>query len=158
MLRILLLLVALALLVNAKAENYEVTVTRKARNLYKVVGENIIIQTLYCYEYAYAESAILRLRGFSSTIIFLDSGRKCDVKGVYASSEQKPGRYAVTIFREENDWYQIWGTNIYIKTTGCLSLAFGQEAVLHVSAGGYGTLYVGRDQCMVEGLYSKMRY
>ena len=141
----------------AGAENYEVSVSRKGSNLYKIDSENIYIHTRYCYEYVYSESAFLKMSGYSGDIIFLDSGGKCDVKAIYGPSEQKPGEYTVTINREDNDWYEVWGTGIYIKTIGCLSLALGQQAVLSISTDGYGTLYVEGNQCIVEGLYSKMR-
>jgi hypothetical protein len=150
------LMLALLFPAAAIADNYEVSVTRKGSNLYKVDGKNIYIHTRYCYEYVYSESAFLKMSGYSGEIIFLDSGGKCDVKAVYGPSEQKTGKYTVTINREDDDWYEIWGSGIYIKTSGCLSLALGQEAVLSISAGGYGTLYVDGNQCMVEGLYSKM--
>jgi len=139
------------------ADNYEVSVTRKGSNLYKVDGKNVFIHTRYCYEYVYYESSFLKMSGYSGEIIFTDSGGKCDVKAVYGPSEQAAGRYAVTVNREDNDWYEVWGQGVYIKTNACLSLALGEEAVLSLNAGGYGTLYVGDDECMVEGVYSKMR-
>lgn len=141
----------------AIADNYEVSVTRKGSNLYKVDGKNIFIHTRYCYEYVYYESSFLKMQGYSGEIIFTDSGGKCDVKAVYGPSEQEAGKYAVTINREEDDWYEIWGQGIYIKTSACLSLALGKEAVLSISAGGYGTLHVGDNECMVEGVYSRMK-
>ena len=39
----------------ALAENYEVNLTRKGSNVYKIDGKDIIIQTRYCYVYAYSE-------------------------------------------------------------------------------------------------------
>jgi hypothetical protein len=97
------------------------------------------------------------MRGYTGEIIFTDSGGKCDVKAVYGSNNQKPGKYSVTINREDDDWYEIWGQGIYIKTSSCLSLALGEDAILSISAGGYGTLFVGHDKCMVEGVYSKIK-
>jgi hypothetical protein len=157
--RTLYFLLILALLVPSFsfADNYEVSVTRKGSNLYKVDGKNIFIHTRYCYEYVYYESSFLKMSGYSGEIIFTNSGGKCDVKAVYGSSEQEAGEYAVTVNREDDDWYEVWGQGVYIKTSGCLSLALGEKAVLSVSAGGYGTLCVGDDECMVEGVYSKMR-
>jgi len=151
------LLVALILPTIVAASNYEISVTRKDSNLYKVDGKDIYIQTRYCYEYVYYENSYLRMNGFSGEIIFLDSGDKCDVKAVYGRSEQTAGRYAVTVNREEDNWYEIWGQGIYIKTSLCLSLALGEEAILSISAGGFGTLYIDGDECMVEGIYSRMR-
>ena len=138
------------------ADNYEISVTRKGRNIYKVDGRNIIIQTRYCYEYVYSENAFLRMNGYSGEMIFLNSGGKCDVAGVYGQIDPSSGKYLVTIYRVDDDWYEVLGKDIYIKTTGCLSLPVGEDAVLTISQGGYGTLHTGGQQCMVEGLYSKI--
>ena len=141
----------------AIADNYEINVTRKGSNLYKVTGENIFIHTRYCYEYVYYEESFLRMNGYSGEIIFTNSGDKCNVKAVYGPSEQEAGNYSVTINREDDDWYEIWGEGIYIKTSACLSLALAEDAVLVLSAEGYGTLYVEDDECAVEGIYSRIR-
>ena len=142
---------------HALGGNYEVSVTRKGSNLYKVDGKNIFIHTRYCYQYVYSESSFLKMSGYSGEIIFTNSGDKCTVKAVYGANDQAAGKYAVTINREDDNWYEIWGQGIYIKTNACLSLALGTEAILSISAGGHGTLYVENEQCMVDGLYSRMR-
>ena len=46
------------------AENYEVNLTRKGSNVYRVDGKDIIIQTRYCYVYAYSEEAIFKSSGY----------------------------------------------------------------------------------------------
>lgn len=153
----LLFLVMLIVPSMAVAKNYDVTVTRNDSGRYIIDGKNMYIHTRYCYEYAYSESAFLKMRGYSGEIIFINSNNKCDVKAVYGPIEQGAGKYAVTINMEDYDWYEIWGQDIYIKTSGCASLALSKEVVLSINAGGYGTLYIGDNQCMVEGLYSKMR-
>ena len=101
--------------------------------------------------------SFLRMSGYSGEIIFLDSGEKCDVKAVYGPINQEPGNYSVTINREDDDWYEIWGEGIYIKTSACLSLALGEEAVLSLVASGFGRLFVEGEECMVEGLYSRIK-
>ena len=143
---------------NSLADDYQVSVTRKGSNLYKVTGKDIYIFTRYCYEYVYYEDAILRMNGYLGEIIFLDEGKKCDVKAVYGPAEIKPGTYKVTISHESDDWYEIFGTDSFIKTSICLSLALGEEAILKVSAGGLGTLYLpDGDECMVEGVYTRLK-
>ena len=154
--RIFLSLLAAFIAAAAMAENYDISVTRKGSNLYKVDGKNIFIHTRYCYEYVYYEESFLRMSGYSGEIIFTDSGGKCDVKAVYGPTEQEAGNYAVTINREEDDWYEIWGKGVYIRTSACLSLALIEDAVLSLRAGGYGTLHTKDDECMVEGVYSRM--
>lgn len=140
------------------AENYEVSLTRKGGNVYKIDGKDIIIQTRYCYVYAYSEEAIFKASGYGGELIFFDSKDKCDVKAVFGLSKQKPGKYVVTVSREDDDWYEVLGTNSYIKTSTCLSLALGEEAYLTISASGFGQLrFEDGDDCMVEGVYTKLR-
>ena len=140
------------------AENYEVSLTRKGSNVYKIDGKDIIIQTRYCYVYAYSEEAIFKMFGYGGEVIFFDSKDKCDVKAVFGLSKQKPGKYVVTVSREDDDWYEVLGTNSYIKTSTCLSLALGEEAYLTISASGFGQLrFEDGDDCMVEGVYTKLR-
>lgn len=140
------------------AENYEVSLTRKGSNVYKIDGKDVIIQTRYCYVYAYSEEAIFKASGYGGELIFFDSKDKCDVKAVFGLSKQKPGKYVVTVSREDDDWYEVLGTNSYIKTSTCLSLALGEEAYLTMSASGFGQLrFEDGDDCMVEGVYTKLR-
>ena len=142
----------------AQAENYEVNLTRKGSNVYKIDGKDIIIQTRYCYVYAYSEEAIFKTSGYGGEVIFFDSKDKCDVKAVFGVSKQKPGKYVVTVSREEDDWFEIFGTSSYIKTSSCLSLALGEEAYLTIANSGFGRLrFKDGNDCMVEGVYTKMR-
>ena len=142
----------------AQAENYEVNLTRKGSNVYKIDGKDIIIQTRYCYVYAYSEEAIFKSSGYGGEVIFFDSKDKCDVKAVFGLSKQKPGKYVVTVSREDDDWYEVFGTNSYIKTSSCLSLALGEEGYLTISPSGFGRLrFKDGDDCMVEGVYTKLR-
>ena len=142
----------------AQAENYEVNLTRKGSNVYKIDGKDIIIQTRYCYVYAYSEEAIFKTSGYGGEVIFFDSKDKCDVKAVFGLSKQKPSKYVVTVSREDDDWYEVFGTNSYIKTSSCLSLALGEEGYLTISPSGFGRLrFKDGDDCMVEGVYTKLR-
>ena len=142
----------------ALAENYEVNLTRKGSNVYKIDGKDIIIQTRYCYVYAYSEEAILKTSGYGGEVIFFDSKDKCDVKAVFGLSKQEPGKYVVTVSHEDDDWYEVFGTNSHIKTSSCPSLALGEEAYLTISPSGFGRLrFEDGDDCMVEGVYTKLR-
>ena len=157
------LLAALAVMMSlqaapALAESYEVNLTRKGSNVYKIDGKDIIIQTRYCYVYAYSEEAIFKTSGYGGEVIFFDSKDKCDVKAVFGVSKQKPGKYVVTVSREEDDWFEVFGTSSYIKTSSCLSLALGEEAYLTIANSGFGRLrFKDGNDCMVEGVYTRMR-
>lgn len=141
------------------AGDYDLSVTRKGSNLYKVDGKDIYIHTRYCYEYVYYEDSLLRMSGTTGKIVFIDEGSSCDVKAVYGDSGTSPGKYKVSVSREDDDWYEVVGTDTYIKTSACLSLSLGDDAILNLSGPGYGSLYFIDDDedCMVEGVYSKLR-
>lgn len=155
------LLLALGLLFvgqAAKAGTYEISVTRKGGNAYRVDGKRVTILTRYCHVYAYSEQALLRSNGYGGELIFIDSRDKCDVKAVYAASDPAPGKYAVHVIHESDNWYEIQGTDLYLQTSMCLSLALGQMAFLTLNPGGYGTLVFEDGQsCMVEGVQTKIK-
>lgn len=140
------------------AATYEVSVTRKSKNLYKVDGKNVLVQTRYCYVYAYSEESIFKWEGYDGKLIFIDSKDSCEVKAVYGASSQKPGKYSVTVSRQDDDWYEVSGSGTFIRTSSCLSLALGEEAILSLSSAGYGQLtFEDGDSCIVEGLFTKLR-
>ena len=155
------LLVALLMVMagTAAADDYDFSVTRKGSNLYKVDGKDIIIQTCYCYVYAYSEEAIFKSSGYGGEVIFFDSKDKCDVKAVFGVSKQKPGKFMMTVSREDDDWYEVFGTDTFIKTSLCLNLALADDAILKLSGPGYGSLYFidDDDDCTVEGVYTQLR-
>ena len=80
------------------------------------------------------------------------------MKAVFGVSKQKPGKYVVTVSREDDDWFEVFGTSSYIKTSSCLSLALGEEAYLTIANSGFGRLrFKDGNDCMVEAVYSKLR-
>ena len=142
------------------ADNYEVNVTRKESNFYKVTGSDIYIQTRHCYEYEYYTDAILIMSGYTGEIIFVDDDdeRSCDVMAVYGSADIEPGTYKVTISHESDDWYEVMGADLFIQTSLCLRLDLGTEVILRVYEGGFGRVYFPDDEdYMVEGIYSRMK-
>jgi hypothetical protein len=140
------------------AENYDVQLTRKDKNLYKVDGKEMLIRTKYCYTYAYSEDSVLRWSGYGGEVVFLESSDKCEVKGVFGALRQDAGKYVVTVSHEDDDWYEVFGTNTFIQTSACLSLALSEEAFLDLNASGIGRLtFDNGDECAVEGVYSRLR-
>ena len=140
------------------AENYQFSVTRKGSNIYKVDGKNILIHTRLCLELALVEDVIFKSSGMGGELIFRNNKQSCDVKALYGAATIKPGKYKVTVAHESDDWYEVFGTGSFIKTSACLSLALGEEATLDLGASGYGQLrFEDGLSCLVEGVYSKMR-
>lgn len=136
------------------ADRYAISLTRKGSNFYKVDGQAIWVQTRYCYTYGYGERASLG----AYEVVFLDSDDKCDVRRVLKQADVTPGTYKVQVTQEADDLYStLEGT--FIRTSMCLNLAIGQEAVVRIGPGGYGTLRFleGDDSCTVEAVLTPLR-
>ena len=134
------------------AERYQVSLTRKATNLYKVDGQPFWIQTRYCYVYAYGEDAVLS----SDEVVFLDDTEKCDVKRMLKEMHPTAGTYNVSLSHEDDDLYSTMD-GIFVRTNLCLNLALGEDAVLRLNGYGGGTVVFldDNDRCDVEGVFSK---
>ncbi|RLM26566.1 hypothetical protein BIY29_05370 [Brenneria alni] len=139
------------------AETYEISVTRDSSNVYRIDGKNSIIHTKYCYVYAYSENAYLRTDGYNNQLIFIDSKDSCDVSGVYGENEIKNGSYEVKVSREDDDWYNIWGTDHFIKTSMCLNLALMDDAILRINGMRGDLIFNNGSQCQAENIYSKIK-
>lgn len=138
-------------------EEYRVSVSRKSSNTYRVIGKDILIHTKYCYEYVYLEDALLTMNGYTGSIVFLESGGKCDVEGVYAHLNLDPGTYSITLSHEDDDWYSILEADIFIATSGCYEYVYFEDAVLQVSNSSAIMLYVGDNQYVVESVYERLK-
>lgn len=66
----------------ASADMYKVYVRRIDQDIYRT-AEGFFIKTMYCYQYAYGEEAILEWDGSFGRLIFVDAGDSCDVKSVF---------------------------------------------------------------------------
>lgn len=151
------MIIACSFVCSAVADDYQVSVTRKGANLYKVDGQQIFIRTNYCYEYAYGEEAILKAAGSTGDLTFVGSKDECPVKAMLGVSQQAPGKYQVEVTHEGDDWYEIFGQNLFVHTSGCFSMAMNEDAVLDLYPGGSGSLKTENEECSVDGVYSKLR-
>jgi hypothetical protein len=135
------------------AERYSVSLTRKDSNLYKVDGQNIWVQTRYCYTYAYSEDAALS----PYEVVFLESGDKCDVKQVLGDAGPSSGTYEVSVTRESDNLYSTL-EGIFIKTSMCYHYGYGDEAILKLTGLGGTLIFVNaNDRCPVEQVLTKLR-
>jgi len=71
----------LAMSIPVIAERYSINVRRIEQNLYRDTLSKTIIETRYCYQYAYGEDAILQWEGKygNNWLLFVNSATKCDV-------------------------------------------------------------------------------
>lgn len=138
----------------AAADRYQVSLTRKDSNLYKVDGQPVWIQTRYCYVYGYSEDAVVS----SDEVVFLDDTEKCDVKRILKEMQPAAGKYNVNLSHEDDNLYSTMD-GIFVRTNMCLNLALGEDAVLRLNGYGGGTVIFldDNDRCDVEGVFSQAR-
>jgi hypothetical protein len=136
------------------AERYQVSLTRKGSNFYKIDGQRMWVQTRYCYTYGYGEDAALS----ATDVVFLGAGDKCDVRRVLREMDVSPGTYKIRLSHEADDLYSsLDGT--FVRTSMCLHLGIGEEALVRIDPGGTGTVLFdrGENRCIVEAVLSQMR-
>ena len=74
-----------ALAVPLQAETYNITVRRIDKDLYQDRSSRTLIETRYCYEYAYSDEAVLRWESrYATNWIVFSSGTKCDMIAVFS--------------------------------------------------------------------------
>jgi hypothetical protein len=140
--------------VAAVGDRYQVSLTRKDGNLYKVDGQPFWVQTRYCYVYGYGDDAVLS----QYEVVFLDDAEKCDVKRILKEMQASAGTYKLSLSREDDNLYSTMD-GIFVRTTMCLNLALGEDAVLRLNGYGGGTVIFldDDDRCDVEGVFSQAR-
>jgi len=65
-------------------------------------------------------------------------GEIVELESIYIISKIELGKYSITVTRKGQDFYQIDGTNIFIKTRYCYEYSYSQDAILIIdSQSGY---------------------
>ena len=80
------------------------------------------------------------------------------MKQILKETSVSEGDYKVSITREADNWYSTL-EGVFVRTKLCLSLAIGDDAVLRMNGFGGGTIIFvdDREECDIEGLFSKVR-
>ena len=65
----------------------------------------------------------------------LDSyGNVKDAKAVYVPTKIDTGKYEVELTRIDSNFYQIYGTNLYVETKYCYEYAARDDAILNITS------------------------
>ena len=65
----------------------------------------------------------------------LDSyGNIKDAKAIYVPTKIETGKYEVELTKIDSNFYQIYGTNLYIETKYCYEYATRDEAILNITS------------------------
>lgn len=80
--------------------DYEVYVSRKSNNLYKIESSDLWIETSFCSNFGFSEKVILSTGGFGKGQLVFRNGTRCDIKEIYKAERVYTGTKAVTTYGE----------------------------------------------------------
>lgn len=61
-------------------------------------------------------------------------GQVTEVSTVLSPIELEAGMYEISLSREGDNLYKVYGEDIYIKTRYCMEMALGDEAILKIES------------------------
>lgn len=100
---------------------------------------------------------MLKATGGTGDLKFLESNDECPVKAILGMSQQAPGKYQAEVTQEGDDWYEIFGQNLFVQTSGCFSMTINENAILDLYASTAESLEIEGDEFTVDGIYAKLR-
>ena len=143
----------------SSAENYNANVSRRGSNLYEVTGSNILIKTRLCLNLAIYSDAIITTEPYGGEIIFLDDKDRCDIESFFGPANYQTGTYKIYISHSGDNFFEVQGTNLLIKTLPCYYYVYGIDAILKVNNPSSAQLLIPsyNANCFVEKIYTKIR-
>ena len=123
---------------------YSVTARRLDSNFYSIVGPNIpansLIQTKFCFEFAFFDSATLVMSGFSGSFdgeITFANGNRCDVAGAYSPLPLLPGLYVASLTYETTGFYTDWLHSLVVQAAGtCFRIVVSNQSEVNMTFAG----------------------
>ena len=153
-----LVMVILVLLIFANpvcAEEYEISVTQVGENLFWEPEQEVFIQTEYCFVDLGSAKVLLQANGYSGLLVISEKTR-CDVKNFFGKTQLDPGKYSITVTREDENWYAIEGKSAALNTSDCRALIKSAPAELLIDENATAKLTFANETCQVKGIYSKI--
>jgi hypothetical protein len=146
------LLVALA---PARADQW--TVEKAGFNLYRITGQSVFIRTEGCDDAPAKGVVNVQKDGDARRLTFNDSKVGCTVRDFLAPVEVQWNEYNVLLTRDQNNnWYRVTDSDMYLKTVGCISRAMSEPAVLDLNRDGTGWVrFTDGRRCGVEHAFRR---
>lgn len=138
------------------ATDYEVTVTRVARDLYVIDGKDVMLRTRGCVEYGGSEPGRLMMGDGAGTLRFLGSAQECAVTEVFGPVAQQPGEFPVHVHVIGPRWVRLEEQDLHLKLAGPGWKHSRKDfrATLHIAEDGQHELSWRGQTYEVEGLYT----
>ena len=150
----------LLLLLNAvivQAEDFEIKVIRVGADLYQVPEDDLSIKTHNCFVMKDPDILVLHLAAEGNTLIFPPKNFSCDISMIYGRSTLAPANYSFTVTRLGDNWYEVDGKDVALKTSACEVEAEQFPATLRMETRETGALLFPELDtfCAVEGIYAE---
>lgn len=147
-----------------QAADFSVFVSRIQSNFYRVTGERIVVETRSCFEYAYADSAVLSVSTTTGAgELRFNSGARCQVTNLFYGQDLDAGQYSMAVTGSDTLFATTDGQWLFQTLFYCSYASAGRAALLNLSSrasGGnaYGTLTIsGSPSCMMDWVYRSVR-
>jgi len=147
-----------AMSVGVNANEYSVSVTKEAKDLYIFSGktQQMIAVAPGCPEAAVDTKAHLTVSSSFKSIMFPRDGVECNVSGVYGSvAETLAGKNQIPLVRVVRELYRIPGENAYFKTDGCFNSIIEGMVTIDINTNGKGTMSYNGSVCNIGGVYQE---
>jgi hypothetical protein len=145
---------------------YSIVATRIGQDFYSISDFSTILQTTFCYEYAYGENASLLMSssiGFSDGTITFASGASCTVAGAYNPNTLVAGNYSATLTFQDYGFYSDTVQQAIIRASNtCFTIRYSDSTILALTIGGtnystgsaIGTInFSDLSTCPLTGIY-----
>jgi hypothetical protein len=116
---------------------YIVSVTRIGSNFYSIAGNNTIIQTKLCFEFAFSANATLVMKantGIADGTIAFASGNTCAVAGAYSPRLLVANSYRATLNYEDASFFSDAAAQSIIRASSlCFTIKYADSATLNLT-------------------------
>jgi hypothetical protein len=140
----------------ARADQWNVE--RAGFNLYQITGQSVFIRTEGCDDAPAKGVVDVQKDGGTRRMTLRGSSASCPVKDLLVPVEVEWSQYSVLLTRDQNNnWYRVTDSDLYLKTVGCISRGTSEPAVLDLTRSGTGWVrFADGRRCGVEHAYRRM--
>jgi hypothetical protein len=140
----------------ARADQWNVE--KVGANLYRIAGQSAFIRTDGCDDAPAKGVVNVQKEGATHQFTFSGSSASCRVRDFLVPVEVEWSQYSVLLTRDQNNnWYRVTDSDLYLKTVGCFSRAVSETALLDLRRDGTGWVRFGDGRrCGVEHVFRRM--
>lgn len=151
------LLLSLLLPSWGSAEPLGFSMVYEGKNLFRVIDRDLFVQTKVCTPPATKGAPLLIYDEAGPDFVAWPNGQRCPVRAMLGRIDMPRDRFSVNLSKRANEWYEVFGLNLYLRTSLCVRMVIGEEAMLNVLAKDDIRLQFSDGQmCAVKGVYGRL--